>query len=754
MNEGKEKKVKFDSKGIMRRYGVIAFILAIFIIGGVAKAGKMMTQERQAWDSIANRFVADSVVSPAHRGDIYSANGELLASTLPVYQVIVDFDAIYNAKNDTLYPIVRDSIAQGLHEIYPKYSKEFYLARLDKGFAGFTDSTGVKRHSHWFQVMPKYSDQLTYEQFQEVKKLPMFRFPSYRGGLIEKNTQLSARKKPYGSLASSTIGSFGDNKGRYGLEQYFNKEMAGKDGYVSRKKVLGSWLNINVEDEVDGCDIVTTIDIGIQDLAEQALLRMIDSIHAEHGCCIVMEVKTGDIKALVNLDKDTFNIDANGRHYWNGKYKEGLNHAVSDLIEPGSVFKTVSALVVLDDAGKDTTVCYDTGTGVKRMYGSNMRDWSASKGIRFGVANLSLSMQQSLNTGISGIVDGIYHSDPERYVRAVYRTGIHDSLGLPLKEAKNPRIRMPRRLPNGKLDQAWWHPTALPWMSIGYETQIPPISTLTFYNAIANNGKMMRPRLVTSINKDGEVVKSFPVEVMRESICRHPEALKKVQRMLELVVSQGTARKTARSKLFTIAGKTGTAQIADGSKGYKAGGVIYTASFAGYFPAENPQYSCIVVVKTKTGGGAGVGGPVFKEVAEGIMARNVAYAATDAHEKDSQRLPDVKQGNLQSAGYVLNAINIKNEQNWQENSDDIGQGLWGLVMPDARGTGMTMQKQQPLADKKVPNVCGMGARDGVYLLESRGVKTRVVGRGRIVSQSLPAGKDIAKGDLCILELKP
>lgn len=753
MSENKEKKTKFDNKYSMRRYGGISLILAAFIILGVAKAGKMMLLEKQDWDSIANKFVKDKE-KEAHRGNIYGANGELMASTLPVYQLVVDFDAIYNAKNDTLYPLKRDSIAEGLHRIYPKYSKQYYLDRLDKGFAGYKDSTGVVKHSRWFQIMPKYSDQLTYEQFQEVKKLPMFRLSSYRGGLIEKDTRLSARKKPYGSLASSTIGSFRNDTGRYGLERAFNEHLAGKKGMVTTKKVLGHYLDIDVQEEEDGCNIVTTIDIEMQDMAEQALMKMLETNHSEYGCCIVMEVKTGDIKALVNLDKDTFNTDASGRHYWNGKYKEGQNHAVSDLIEPGSVFKTVSALVVLDDAKKDTTISYDTGTGVKRMYGSNMRDWSANKGLRWGVANLSLSMQQSLNTGISGIVDGIYHNDPERYVRAVYNTGIHDTLGLPFLEARNPRIRMPKRKPNGKLDQAQWHPTALPWMSIGYETQIPPISTLTFYNAIANGGKMMRPRIVQSITKGDVVVKEFPVEVMRESICRDPKALAKVQRMLELVVSQGTAKKTTASKLFPIAGKTGTALVADGSKGYKAGGVTYTASFAGYFPADNPKYSCIVVVNTKSGGGGSVGGPVFKEVAEGIMARNVAYAASDAHEKDSQKLPDVKQGNLQSACYVLDAMLVNNSKNWKEQPADIGQNLWGLVMPDAKGTGLSAQPQALADAKQVPNVCGMGARDAVYLLESRGVKTKLVGRGRIFSQSLPAGKPIAKGDICILELRP
>ncbi|MBQ9533738.1 MAG: transpeptidase family protein [Prevotella sp.] len=751
-NKDNEKKEPFNSKGIMRRYVIIAILLALAIVAAVGKAGVMMTRESAEWDSIAQKLKLDSVPRAAHRGDILSANGELLASSLPVYQLIVDFDAIHNAKNDTLYPLVKDSIADGLHRIYPKYSKQYYLERLDKGFEGWVDTLGVRRWSRWYKVMPKYSDQLTYEQFQEVKQLPLFRFPSYRGGLIEKNTLLSARKKPYGSLAASVIGSFSNNQGRYGLERYFNEELAGRDGFVNRKKVLYSYLDINLQDEEDGCDIVTTIDIGIQDLAEQALLHMIDSIHAEHGCCIVMEVKTGDIKALVNLDKDTFNIDGAGHHYWNGRYIDGYNHAVSDLIEPGSVFKTVSSLVALDDGVIDTTSMVDTGGGVLKMYGSPMRDWSASKGFGFGTINLSKAMQQSSNIGISRLIDEHYKNHPEDFVKGIYRTGIHDSLGLPLKEMKRPRIRMPKRLPNGKLDQAQWHPTALPWMSIGYETQIPPISTLAFYNAIANNGKMMRPRLVKSIVKGDQVVKEYPTEVMRESICRHPEALKKVQRMLELVVEQGTAKKTAKSKRFPIAGKTGTAQIADGSKGYKSGGVVYTASFAGYFPANDPQYSCIVVVKTRTGGGAGVGGPVFKKVAEGVMAQSIVYNAKKAHTKDSQPLPDVKNGNLQSAGNVLSSIGIKRQWAAAERVSDEA-SPWGVVTAVGDRT-MSLSPHSAAADSLVPSVIGMGARDAVYLMEKRGLKVSLSGRGRVVAQSLSPGQPFRRGHVCILELKP
>ena len=289
-------------------------------------------------------------------------------------------------------------------------------------------------------------------------------------------------------------------------------------------------------------------------------------------------------------------------------------------------------------------------------------------------------------------------------------------------------------------------------MSIGYETQIPPISTLTFYNAIANNGKMVRPRLVKAIIKDDQVVKEFPTQVMREKICRNSAALKKVQRMLELVVEQGTAKKTTKSKRFPIAGKTGTAQIADGSKGYKSGGVVYTASFAGYFPANAPQYSCIVVVKTRTGGGAGVGGPVFKKVAEGIMAQSIVYNAKKAHTAESQPLPDVKSGNLQSAGNVLGSIGIKRQWTTAERASDES-SPWGLVSTVDNRT-MSLSPHRIAPDSLVPSVIGMGARDAVYLMEKRGLKVTLSGRGRVVAQSLTPGEPFRRGNVCSLELKP
>ncbi|MBQ8046431.1 MAG: transpeptidase family protein [Prevotella sp.] len=738
----------------MRRFSIIAFALTILITMAIGQAGRMMTVERHTWDSLADLSKKDSVPIDAQRGDILSCNGDLMASSLPVYQLILDFRAMHEAKSDTLWEEKIDSICTGLHRIYPKYSVQHYRNRLDEGYKKRTTDTAIingnptevkKRIAYW----PIMRDRVTYNQLQEASKLPIFKLGRNKSGFY--GDMIPARKKPYGTLASRTIGTVSGMTGnKSGLEASLDSILKGKDGIKNRRKVLNRYLDISIDEPINGKDVVTTLDLEIQDLSERALLKMMQERKAEHGCVIVMEVKTGDIKAIVNLDKDTMSVDAYGHHYWNGRYTELYNHAVADLLEPGSVFKTVSALVALDDGVIDTTTTVDTGRGVWTMYNSRMRDWGWSTIGGFGVITLNKAMQQSSNIGISRLIDEKYKDNAEKYVQGVYRTGIHDTLNIPLSDAKNPRIRMPKRLPNGKYDRAVWYPTALPWMSIGYETQIPPISTLTFYNAIANNGKMMRPRLVKAIMEDGKVVKEFAPEVMREHICRHHEALEKVQIMLEQVVTMGTAKKTVKSNLFRIAGKTGTAQIADGARGYKSGGVVYLASFAGYFPADNPQYSAIVCIKTRSGGGSNVGGPVFKEVAEGIMARNVKYDAKDAYDQTARLVPDVKQGNISAAGHVLNSIGIATTAEW-DNSSSAEPAVWGYAETRKKRNIVLHQSEQENL-KHVPDVRGMGARDAVYLLESRGLKVTLTGRGKVIGQSIPAGQAVKKGESISLML--
>ena len=337
--------------------------------------------------------------------------------------------------------------------------------------------------------------------------------------------------------------------------------------------------------------------------------------------------------------------------------------------------------------------------------------------------------------------------NPERYVKGLYRVGIHEDLKLPLVGYLPPRIRMPRKNKRGQYEN--WSKTALPWMSIGYETQIAPINTVTFYNAIANNGKMMRPRFVKKIVKNGETVAEFEPEVIKERIAK-PQAIKTMQTILEHVVSQGLGRK-AGSPLFKVAGKTGTAQVADQHGSYHSGVTRYWLSFSGYFPADDPRYTCIVCIK-KTGlpaSGGGMSGVVFHHIAEGVMARHLKMCVDDAHDEHSIVIPDVKNGNIAAASKVLSDLGVKTNSHWS-GSYSNGNPIWGTA--ERRRDGVALSKKKP-SDTTVPDVTGMGAKDAVFLLETYGLHVKLQGRGKVKHQSMPAGSAVVKNGTCALVLE-
>jgi cell division protein FtsI (penicillin-binding protein 3) len=522
---------------------------------------------------------------------------------------------------------------------------------------------------------------------------------------------------------------------RLGLELAFDTILRGTPGLTNRRKILNKYMNIPVTLPIDGCDIVTTIDVNMQDLAERAVIEELKLIGGDLGVAILMEVETGDIKAIVNM---TLCPD--------GEYREVKNNAVADLREPGSVFKTASILVALDDGVVDTTYLVDTGCGIKNMHGRDMKDHNWRRG-GYGTISLPRILEVSSNIGVSRIIDEKYGSRPERFIEGIYRTGLAADLKLPIQGYARPHIRMPEKDKYGHWTN--WSKTALPWMSIGYETQIPPISTVTFYNAIANDGIMMRPRFVKSVMKDGKVVAEFPPEKVMERRIAKPQTIKTMQTILEHVVSQGLGRK-AGSRMFKVAGKTGTAQIAEGG-GYKTGVVKYWLSFAGYFPADNPRYSCIVCLK-KSGlpaSGGGMSGVVFHHIAEGVMARDLKLRVENAHDTTSIVIPDVKNGNISDANYVLNYLGIKTNKEW-DGSYINGNPIWGRA---ERQSSQVALHQVKVNKNVTPDVTGMGAKDAVYLLESLGLKVKLHGRGKVKSQSYTAGKSIIQGSECILNLE-
>ncbi len=713
---------KFDYKKVMPRYSFIAIVMTLLTVAIIGKTLYTMTAKRDFWLQVADRVKADNKPIPPARGNILSCDGHLLASSLPEYKIYMDFRALKAAKKDTLWEEKLDSICMGLSAIFPERSAQEFKKRLNEGQR--------KNSAHWL-MWPR---RINYSTYAEVCRLPVFSLGK-RAGFHYKD--FKARKQAYGSLAERTIGKMYGAKdtAQCGLELSCDSILRGTTGTKFRRKVLNRYINITDVPPIDGADIVTTIDVGMQDLAERALVKELKLINATVGVAIVMEVHTGDVKAIVNMDKCS-----------DGEYREIKNHAVSDLLEPGSVFKTASIMAALDAGVVDTTCHVETAGGVWPMYGRDMKDHNWRSG-GYGMLTLPQTLMYSSNIGISRIIDDHFKTRPEEFVKGIHRLGLADDLHLPILGYSPAKIRMPKKDKRGK-QYLNWAKTTLPWMSIGYETQVPPISTLTFYNAIANNGKMMRPRFIKEVRKDGEKIAEFPPVVQRESICK-PKTLGEIQTILEHVVSQGLGKK-AGSPSFLVAGKTGTAQISQGKGGYKSGAVKYLLSFAGFFPADNPRYSCIVCIQ-KTGlpaSGGGMSGVVFHDIAEGIMAQSLKFEAKDARDSSSILVPQVKNGNLLAADYVLTHFGFRTRTNWSGSYTD-GNPIWGKAVTE-RHKDITLTQQPSYADNIMPDVSGMGARDAVYAIERRGVSVRIQGRGKVVEQSIPAGKAIRKGMRCTL----
>ena len=718
---------KFESKKIMPRYTFITILMTMVAIAVIGKTLYIMMAKRDYWMAVADRQKKDSVSVKPMRGNILSCDGQLMASSLPEYKLYMDFNALHEAKNDSLWEVKLDSICQGLHALFPEKSAASFRRHLEEG--------RNKQSRHWLL----WDRRVDYNTYTEVRMLPVFSMSKYKSGFHTE--EFNARQRPYGSLAGRTVGDMYGAKdtARFGLELSYDSILRGSNGIIHRRKVLNRFLDIMDTPPIDGADIVTTIDVGMQDLAERSLLEEMKEISARVGVVIVMEVATGDVKAIVNMERCQ-----------DGEYRELKNHAVSDLLEPGSVFKVASIMTAIDDGVVDTAYQVNTGGGTWPMYGREMRDHNWRRG-GYGVLSVSRSLEVSSNIGVSRVIDQFYHNNPERFVRGIYRLGLGLDFQIPLVGSSPAKIRMPKKAPNGQ----WvnWSNTALPWMSIGYETQVPPISMLAFYNAIANGGKLMRPRFVKKVMKDGVTIMDFPPEPMKgyEQICK-PRTIKLIQDVLRKVVSQGLAKK-AGSNLFQVAGKTGTAQMSKGAAGYKSGSVDYLLSFAGYFPADAPRYSCIVCIQ-KTGIPASGGlmcGPVFRNIAEGIMAKDIKLDARDARDSSSILYPEVKSGNVLAADYVLSHLGVKTFVDWKA-GDANTKPIWGQATIEG-GKAVSLKRTRQFVRSQMPNVHGMGARDAVYLVESRGVKVRLVGRGKVVKQSIEPGTPLKMGMTCELVLE-
>ncbi|MCD8282308.1 MAG: transpeptidase family protein [Prevotella sp.] len=717
---------KLDHKRTMFRYKCFFVLMTAVAISIVVRAGYIMTVEHDYWSRVADRVKRDSVPVMPVRGNILSCDGQLLASSLPEYRLFVDFNAMSNSKADTLWDDKEDSICAGLHAIFPSRTAEEFRKILREG-----KSEQSTRCAIW----PR---RVNYTVYSSVKELPIFSMASYKGGFYTE--EYNARRRPYGSIAARTIGDmFGaKDTARCGLELSYDSLLRGEQGLMRRRKVLNRYISIVDEPAVNGMDIVTTIDVEMQDIAEQALIEELKDpkVNGEMGVAILMEVATGDVKAIVNMTKCE-----------DGEYREVINSAINYRCEPGSVFKPASVMVALDDGVCDTSQIIHTGGGVMEMHSRKMKDhnWASTGG--YGDINLARALEVSSNVGVSWTIDNYYSKNAQKYIDGLYRIGMAEDLGLPLVGYNPPIINYPKLNAKGQPEDK----TYLPWMSIGYNTQLAPINTLTFYNAIANNGRMVKPRFVRAAVKDGVVLAEFPTEVIKEHIAKE-STIKTIQTVLRHVVSQGLG-KPAGSPLFQVSGKTGTAQVSQGSKGYKSGTTGYWLSFAGYFPSDAPRYSCIVCIK-KWGlpaSGGGMSGKVFRQIAEGVMARDLVCDAADLTAENSvERIPEVMCGNMLSANYILTCLDLKTNIDWKGNYAS-GTPVWGSAVVD-NGSSVTLRHNRSERDNLVPNVVGMGAKDAVYLLESRGIRVQVNGKGSVRKQSIAPGTALKRGQTCVLTL--
>lgn len=700
-----------EHKSMTLRYTFFVLIMALLAIAVIVKAGIIMFAERQYWKDVADRFVRENVIVFPTRGNIISADGKLMASSLPEFRIYMDFKA-GGVKKDTMLMNHLQEICEGLHRIFPDQSAAEFRRTILKG---------RKLGSRNYLLYPK---RISYIEYKEVKKLPVFSLNRYSSGLHE--LAYNQRKKPFGSLAMRTLGDLYPDTAlgaKNGLELTYDKYLKGEVGITHRQKVRNQYLNIVDKAPVDGCDLITTIDVDMQDIAEKALVDQLTNLQAEAGVAIVMEVKTGEVKANVNMTRAG-----------DGKYYEMRNLAVSNLMEPGSTFKTASIMVAMEDGYITPDYEVDTEQGIVNMHGSRMRDWNWYKG-GYGVINVTKIIEVSSNIGVSRIIDKFYGDNPQKFIDGIKRMSIDTPLNLGFVGEASPKILGPK--------ERYFAKTTLPWMSIGYETQIPPIYILNFYNAIANNGKMVKPKFVKSITKDGNIIKDFPTETINEQICSE-HTLEQIQMILKSVVANGLA-KPAGSKLFSVSGKTGTAQISQGKAGYKSGGTKHLVSFCGYFPSEKPMYSCYVAIQApKASPSGGIqAGSVFSKIAERVYAKHLFFDLAQAKDSTSIMIPDTKNGNLKETAYILDELDIKynkpgNNIEWCKASDE---------------SDNVLLSELNINEKLIPNVRGMGAKDAVFLLEERGLRVRLSGMGKVVSQNIPPGSTARKGQTITLTLR-
>ena len=656
-------------------------------------------------DSLSTRFANVE----AARGNIYSVDGSLLATSVPEYEIRMDMLAGGIEKDDVFFEKV-DSLAAQLSVFFGDKSTKQYSRLLREARDDKARYLLIKRD-------------VTHQELKAIRKFSIFNLGRYTGGLI--SVQQNKRILPFQSLAKRTIGYKNKNVQPVGLEGAYSAYIDGESGKRMMQRIAGGvWMPVNQDIEIapkEGADIISTIDINMQDVAQRALKNQLITSDADHGCVILMEVATGEIRAVANFSK----VSA-------GEYEEQFNYAIAASQDPGSTFKLASYLSLLEDNKVDTNSMVATGDGTYRIPGHTIRD--SHGGI--GTVTVKRAFEESSNVAVAKMINAAYQNDQGKFSEHLYKWGLNKKLMLQIPGEGQPVIKNPQ-------NKSWNKKQTLPQMAYGYEMQITPLQMLAFYNAVANDGRYIAPIFVREIRRLGNTVELFKARVINEKIVSDI-TIKKAQALLEGVVTEGTGKGLA-SPLYRIAGKTGTAQVADANKGYQVD-KKYQASFCGYFPADNPKYSLIVVVNNPRKGtyyAASVAGPVFREIADRVYASDVNMfdALKDQKFTGNLIMPESKIGEKKATQNVYKTFGIK--ALFAANSD--------YVMVDTNNK--IANKDVKIIEGSVPDVNGMGLKDALFVLGNSGLKTLVRGSGRVVRQSLLVGTRVAKGDPIILELE-
>ena len=664
-----------EDKQTSYRIYLVAFVIFMMAIAVAVKLTNIQWVEGDYYRKLAKERTVKNFVIPANKGNIYSADGSLLATSIPNYEIRFDAVAPKEDVFDKNVKLLSDSLALVLGKSSYFYLNEFRKARANK--------------NRYYLV----ARDLSYTDFIKIKGFPLFNLGAYKGGIIIE--QETVREHPIGKIAERTIGYERTNPNGTldgkGIEWAYRKYLNGKDGKIVKQKIAkGQWKpirDVNEVDPQDGYDVISTIDVFIQDIAHHALLKQLELYEADHGCVVVMETNSGKIKAISNLGRDL-----------DGSYYETTNYAIAESHEPGSTYKLVDLMTLLEDKKVDTSTVFDSRGGDIMYSGKHVRD--SHKG-GYGKISLARGFEVSSNTVMVQAVNNNYKNNPSEFVNHINGYGLNKCLGLPIKGEGKPYVPQPS-------DKNWSN-LSLPWMAFGYGVSITPLQTLTFYNAVANNGEMVKPQFVSEIKEWNKTIKKFDKEVINPKVCSQ-ETILKLKAVLLNVVKKGTGNKLY-SKDFSMAGKTGTAQVNYAKDG--GSGKYYASSFVGYFPADKPKYSCIVVVhKPSTVNnnyyGADVAGPVFKRIAQKIFT-------------DAPSTNEIKN---------VNRKILKQEADYDS----------------------YFVKSQKQLKSVVPNVRGMSAMDAVALFGNLGIKVKIIGNGKVKTQSIQAGEILAKNTTIILEL--